>query len=261
MKLVEFIIASSLLTLIPGPDILFVLTQSILHGKRAGISVALGLCSGLFFHTAAAALGLSLIIASSPALFAGIKYAGICYLLWMGYASLRAYRKTARGKVPSPGNIAIEQPQPFPAACAGQTETITTDPAASGIAPAPDGAPQTPENNSFRRLYRIGITMNLLNPKVILFFLAFFPQFISRESLTPKTDTLLLGLTFAAVAVVIFTTVALVADYLAAKFSIEQIPPRILGLDPGSGLLADRRAVRLLLRVAPSTFYSTTYRI
>ena len=107
MKLVEFIIASSLLTLIPGPDILFVLTQSILHGKRAGISVALGLCSGLFFHTAAAALGLSLIIASSPALFAGIKYAGICYLLWMGYASLRAYRKTARGKVPSPGNIAI----------------------------------------------------------------------------------------------------------------------------------------------------------
>ena len=64
MKLVEFIIASSLLTLIPGPDILFVLTQSILHGKRAGISVALGLCSGLFFHTAAAALGLSLIIAS-----------------------------------------------------------------------------------------------------------------------------------------------------------------------------------------------------
>lgn len=73
MKLVEFIIASSLLTLIPGPDILFVLTQSILHGKRAGISVALGLCSGLFFHTAAAALGLSLIIASSPALFAGIK--------------------------------------------------------------------------------------------------------------------------------------------------------------------------------------------
>ena len=113
MKLVEFIIASSLLTLIPGPDILFVLTQSILHGKRAGISVALGLCSGLFFHTAAAALGLSLIIASSPALFAGIKYAGICYLLWMGYASLRAYQKTARGKVPSPGNILSNSRNPF----------------------------------------------------------------------------------------------------------------------------------------------------
>ena len=68
MKLLEFIVASSLLTLMPGPDILFVMAQSIVQGRKTGIAVALGLCSGLFVHTALAALGISLIIASSPIL-------------------------------------------------------------------------------------------------------------------------------------------------------------------------------------------------
>ena len=60
MKLLEFIVASSLLTLMPGPDILFVMAQSIVQGRKTGIAVALGLCSGLFVHTAPAALGISL---------------------------------------------------------------------------------------------------------------------------------------------------------------------------------------------------------
>ena len=108
MKLIEFIIASSLLTLLPGPDILFVLTQSMIHGRKAGISVALGLCSGLFVHTAAAALGLSLIISSSPTLFAIIKYAGILYLLWMGYTSLRSYYKQRNKTTDAPSANHIE---------------------------------------------------------------------------------------------------------------------------------------------------------
>ena len=111
MKLIEFIIASSLLTLLPGPDILFVLTQSMIHGRKAGISVALGLCSGLFVHTAAAAFGLSLIISSSPTLFAIIKYAGILYLLWMGYASLRGYYKQ-RNKTTENKTTPLDNPVP-----------------------------------------------------------------------------------------------------------------------------------------------------
>ena len=111
MKLIEFIIASSLLTLLPGPDILFVLTQSMIHGRKAGISVALGLCSGLFVHTAAAAFGLSLIISSSPTLFAIIKYAGILYLLWMGYASLRGYYKQ-RNKTTENKTAPLDNPVP-----------------------------------------------------------------------------------------------------------------------------------------------------
>ena len=148
MNLSEFIAASALLTLMPGPDILFVMAQSMTQGRRAGVSVALGLCSGLFVHTAAAALGVSLLIASSPLLFGLVRYAGIAYLVYMGIVSLRD-----RGEAPG---------------------------AESEACPA-----------SFGKLYRTGVAMNLLNPKVILFFLAFLPQFVDPTGTTPRTLSLI----------------------------------------------------------------------
>lgn len=279
MKLIEFIIASSLLTLLPGPDILFVLTQSMIHGRKAGISVALGLCSGLFVHTAAAAFGLSLIISSSPTLFAIIKYAGILYLLWMGYASLRGYykqrNKTTENKTapldnpvpasdtplastpsdsqctanqfntPSDTQLsnnptynqyasishaapeAIYTPDRTETTILNNSETAAT-PAEASTATTSASAKTTIEETSPSRLYRIGVTMNLLNPKVILFFLAFFPQFIDKQSTSPKTDMLLLGAIFALVAVVIFTSIATVGAFVADKLSIGQMAPRLL---------------------------------
>ena len=287
MKLIGFIIASSLLTLLPGPDILFVLTQSMIHGRKAGISVALGLCSGLFVHTAAAALGLSLIISSSPTLFAIIKYAGILYLLWMGYTSLRSYYKQRNKTTDAPsinhqegitspckseglpnGSSTpnpTDQPTTKSQAAAQESDHIASSQAAndlstsgivtdkvnsadsspaaacsahSGMAVAPSVEASTAaastanktstDESSPSRLYRIGVTMNLLNPKVILFFLAFFPQFIDKQSTSPKTDMLLLGAIFALVAVIIFTLIATVGAFVADKLSIGQMSPRLL---------------------------------
>lgn len=81
---IEFIIASACLALLPGPDILFVLTQSIGRGFKAAFSVSLGLVSGLAFHTAAVALGVAALVAASPVLFHILKYLGAAYLVWLG---------------------------------------------------------------------------------------------------------------------------------------------------------------------------------
>ena len=72
-------------------------------------------------------------------------------------------------------------------------------------------------------MYRVGVTMNLLNPKVILFFLALFPQFLDPAGANPKGDIFLLGGIFSVVALVIFSTVAVVSGFLSDRFSLDRL--------------------------------------
>lgn len=191
MRLTEFILASVVLTLMPGPDILFVLAQSLTRGFRAGLSVALGLCSGLLVHTLVVALGVAVVIARSPLLFNLVKYAGVAYLLYMGIRSLREARKEH-------ACVRVEA-----------------------------GAENT--GKSYAALYRTGIVMNVLNPKVILFFLSFLPQFIAPASPSAATDTFILCGVFALQALLIFTGVSAAAGWLARKLAVNRLSERKLG--------------------------------
>ncbi|MEG0451055.1 MAG: LysE family translocator, partial [Lysinibacillus sp.] len=85
-----FLGAAIVLTLMPGPDNLFVLAQSIAQGKKAGIMTSFGLCTGLLVHIAATVLGVSAIIYQSTVVFTLVKYAGAVYLLYLAYQSFRA---------------------------------------------------------------------------------------------------------------------------------------------------------------------------
>ena len=85
-----FFSVSVLLALSPGPDNVFVLVHAAQHGVRAGVLVVLGLCTGLLFHTAAVALGLAAVLATSPLAFGVLKGAGAVYLLWLAWLSWRA---------------------------------------------------------------------------------------------------------------------------------------------------------------------------
>lgn len=191
MNVWGFISAAVLLTLMPGPDILFVITQSITRGRKAGMVFAAGLCTGLIAHVAAVSLGVSVLLMSSPLAFTILKFAGAAYLLYLGVKAFLARHQNHF--------------------------SLATDNAVSG------------------KLYRKGILMNILNPKVILFFLAFFPQFVDQEIGNPIPEMLFLGLIFMLQAFLIFSLMAILADRLAR--GLMQEPKIALGVNVAEALI------------------------
>lgn len=176
----EFIVASFCLAVLPGPDILFVLAQSIGRGFKAAFLVSLGLVSGLFVHTAAVALGVAALVAASPVLLKILQYLGAAYLGWLGLSAVRA-----AGHNPS------------------ETDSVPAE-----------------HLFSFFQFYRRGVIMNLLNPKVIIFFLSFFPGFLPKESAHPGASVFLLGTVFAGVTLCVFAGVSLLGGWLNKKCDI-----------------------------------------
>lgn len=157
-QLLMFIAAGWLLNLTPGPDVLYIVSNALKSGVRAGIVAALGIVSGCFVHVFAAALGVGALLATSATAFTVLKWIGAAYLMWMGVKLL-----FAKG-------------------------------GGSSIVPADAAKAHQPAD--LRRIYLRGFLTNVLNPKVALFFLAFVPQFIAPGTPDKVTAFLLLGLLF-----------------------------------------------------------------
>lgn len=87
--ILSFLGASILLTVMPGPDIIYVLTESLTKGQKNGIAISLGLVSGVFVHTLAAAAGLSIIIQKSALAFSILKYIGAAYLFYLAFMATK----------------------------------------------------------------------------------------------------------------------------------------------------------------------------
>jgi len=98
--LLTFIFASMLLALVPGPDNIYVLTQSAISGKRAGFAVILGLCTGLIGHSLAVALGVAVIFQTSEFAFSALKYVGAAYLVYLAWGAFRAPVEKIKGDAP-----------------------------------------------------------------------------------------------------------------------------------------------------------------
>lgn len=172
-NLIYFIAVSMLLTIAPGPDILYVITQSITQGKKAGFATALGLSTGLIVHTTAAAFGVSAILQQSAIAFNILKYAGAIYLFFLAWKAFR------------------------------EKNHLLSD--------------MTAKNKDTTLLYRKGILMNILNPKVGLFFLAFLPQFVNAKAGNVPGQMILLGVLFMLQTILIFSTAAIFAGILGKK--------------------------------------------
>ncbi len=180
-QLIPFLTASILLTLSPGPDIIYVLVQSISNGKRAGLITSLGLVSGILIHTSFVALGVSALIKESENLFFIIKLFGALYMFYLA------------GKIITSKSSSIELNQ--------------------------NGAIKEPA----LKLFKTGFIMNVLNPKVTIFFLAFFPGFLWNPDGNTILQFYILGTLFIIQALIIFSMVSVlsgkISEYLKSERS------------------------------------------
>jgi threonine/homoserine/homoserine lactone efflux protein len=151
--LLLFAASAAVLVLIPGPNLVYIVTRSIEAGRRAGLASMLGVEAGTLVHVTAAALGLSALLASSEVAFEMVRWAGVAYLIYLGVRALRA-----RDIAPSAAPIGM------------------------------------------RRSVVEGLLVNVLNPKVSVFFLAFLPQFVDPLQGSAGTQVLVLGAVFLTIA-------------------------------------------------------------
>lgn len=174
-----FMLAALALLVIPGPSVLYIVTRSVEHGRKAGLVSVLGIHTGSMVHVAAAAAGVSALLVASAAAFTTVKLAGAAYLILIG--GLRLLRRRA------------------------PTVDLADDPA------------EPPPGASLRRVYVQGVVVNVLNPKTALFFLAFLPQFMDPYRGSVAVQALVLGCVFIALGICSDSTYALVAGSLGER--------------------------------------------
>jgi threonine/homoserine/homoserine lactone efflux protein len=174
-----FLVAVFLVSIVPGPDMLFIVANAAAGGRRTGVVAAAGMSTGLAVHSVAAALGLGALIQAAPQVLNGVRIAGAAFLLYLAYLTWRA----------SEQELTAEE------------------------------TPQLPRR-TLRRTYVMATLTNLANPKVILFYLAFVPQFVTTGSGSwPVTlQFLVLGAVFIMVGFPVDAGAALLAGTLTDRF-------------------------------------------
>ncbi len=211
-QLLLFIAAGLLLNLTPGPDVLYIVTNALRSGARAGVVAALGITAGCFMHIFAAAAGVSALMAASSTAFTVLKWTGAAYLVVVGLRMLLA-RATA-----APQAVAIHSIAAY--------ARVTW---ATGL----------------KSIFFQGFWTNVLNPKVALFFLAFVPQFIATGVANKPLAFLLLGLLFNFNGLWVNVGWALTAAWMARRLGT--VKTSMHWLERGAGLMFVGFGIRLAL--------------
>jgi threonine/homoserine/homoserine lactone efflux protein len=170
-----FLAAAVIINITPGPDIAFILSRTIAQGKTAGIASSLGVCTGALVHVLLAALGVAAVLASVPGALLAVQIVGACYLTWLGIGALRSRPGASGGEAP----------------------------------------PTPPAQSTFARIYLQGVAVDILNPKVAIFFMAFLPQFVRADAGAPGVQMAGLG----AVVILIALAVEIPLVLFAARAS------------------------------------------
>lgn len=171
--LVAFVGACVVISVVPGPDMMFILANGIARGRLAGVVAAVGMSTGIAVHTVAAALGLGALLQAAPMALDTVRIVGAVFLVYLAITTLRSAKDVA------------------------------------ATAPERLGA------RSLRRTYVLAVLTNLANPKVILFFMAFFPQFLTVGGWATPVQFLVLGGVLIVVGLAVDASVGLAAGTLS----------------------------------------------
>jgi threonine/homoserine/homoserine lactone efflux protein len=177
----EFILTSLIIVASPGTGVLVTVSAGLSNGIRAAIIAAFGCTLGIVPHMVAAITGLASLMHASSLAFQIVKWAGVAYLLWMAWATLRE-----KGAL-----------------------SISTD----------------DKQRSAKEVIQSAILVNVLNPKLSIFFFAFLPQFIPTTESQPFIRMLVLSLVFMAMTFAVFVLYGVFAS-AARKYVISR--PRVV---------------------------------
>ncbi|MCG5218998.1 leucine efflux protein LeuE [Streptosporangium sp. KLBMP 9127] len=177
-----YVVGAFFIILLPGPNSLFVLSTAAQRGVRAGYRAAMGVFLGDTVLMVLAAAGVASLLRSNPLLFTIVKYAGAGYLAWIGFQMLRSAWRSWRD--------------------AGETGSVSGEGATRPAA----------------RPFRKALTVSLLNPKAILFFVSFFIQFVDTTYGAPALSFLILGAICQIFSVLYLSALIFAGTFLASQF-------------------------------------------
>jgi len=167
---VEFFLTSLIVVLMPGTGVIYTLSQGLGGGTRASLAATVGCTLGIVPHMAASILGLAAVLHTSAMAFQVIKFAGVAYLFYLAWMTLRDH------------------------------ETLSVE--------------KKPNHRSFGKIALQGFLINILNPKLSIFFLAFLPQFVPTTQSAPVLNMVMLSTIFMALTAVIFAGYGLMAAFM-----------------------------------------------
>ena len=177
----EFLTTALIVVLIPGTGVLYTLAMAMAGGLRTGTVAALGCTFGIVPHLLASVLGLAALLHASAVAFQAVKLAGVAYLLWLAWG---LWRDTG------------------------------------ALSPSSDGSGAGGPRPSIGRLVRVavrGALINVLNPKLSIFFLAFLPQFVPADAPDALVRMTALGAMFMLMTFVVFVGYAVAADAISRR--------------------------------------------
>ena len=166
-----FLVATTLVVVAPGPDNTYIAAVAVAQGARSGVLSAAGMALGMVVHVTAAALGLAVLLRSTPWALEAIRIAGAGYLCWLAWSAFHSRADTESG---------------------------------------------SPQRSAAPVVLRRAVLTNLTNPKVVLFFAAFLPQFVRGGHGPVAGQLLVLGLIFLVVGLLSDSVIGLLVGRLGA---------------------------------------------